>query len=168
MAITLKKEVIVDRWTLLVKDAGGKAGQVYKDTEGLIQKADPPQVSFRRVDVAPSLVGGFLGKARTFILVTNMDLPGYNMYIAVRDYGKNLDLAWYLTYQPSFFERYLNFFLGWFFKKTLVPTLNLFQDEDLRAYTTVVHHAFLEAVDVLTKGTDIQFERKSAGFLGIS
>jgi len=168
MAIVLQKEVIVDRWTLLVKDAGGKAEQIYEDTQTLVKKADPPKVSFERVNVAPSLVEGFLGNERTFILVTNKDLPGYNMYIASRDYGKNLDLAWYLTYQPSLFERAVFKLLGWLLKKTLVPTLNLFQDQDLRAYTTVVHHAFLDAVAVITEGKNIEIDRKSKGFLGIS
>src|ERR1041384_6904501 len=133
MAITLKKEVILDRWSTLVNNGQGKMDQVYTDTENNIKKSEPPKVEFERVNITPSLIGGFLGKERLYIRVINEDLPGYNIYIGVRDYGKNLDCSGYMTYQASLLERIINKLLGWLTKKTLVPTLDLFEEQDLRA-----------------------------------
>ena len=61
-----------------------------------------------------------------------------------------------------------------FFEKMLpnpIVTLDLFDEQDLRAYVGVVHHAFLDAiVDLMVElGQDAsKLERSSKGFLGIS
>lgn len=167
MAITLKKEVIVDRWASIIKGAQGKTESVYKDTETFLGQTQAPKVEWTRVQVNMGFLKGLFDE-RTFILVKNKSLPGYKMFINARDYGNNLDLSWYLTYEPNFFMSLYNATFGLLTKKQLVPDLDIFKEQDLRAYASVVHHAFLEAVDVVTAGKNIQIERKSTGFLGIS
>lgn len=168
MAITLKKEVIVDNWSMIVKDAQGRAEEVFKDTEDYILKSEAPGVKYERVKVNPGFLAGVFGNERTFIKVVNKNLKPYEMYVGARDYGKNLDLSWYLTFQPGFITRILTALLSILSKRTFVPSLNLFQQQDLTAYATVVHHCFLDAIEKITKGTGQDIDRKSRGFLGIS
>lgn len=74
------------------------------------------------------------------------DRPGlndYRIFVGARDYGDNLDISWYLTCEPKFFKRYLsNILTGGASDKALSFNLDLFQQQDLNAYTTVVHTAF--------------------------
>ena len=168
MAKTLTKEVIVDRWWMLVEGASDKVEQVFKDTETNITQSEAPDVKFERVKVSSSFFGGVMGNDRDFIRVKDKHLPGkYDMYIGIRKYGKHLDLVWYLTYEPGLITRIINMIL-FFLKKTLVLNLSLFDEHDLKVYATVVHHCFLQAIEKVTKGTGQEIDRKSKGFLGIS
>ncbi|HEX77591.1 MAG TPA: hypothetical protein G4O03_04165 [Dehalococcoidia bacterium] len=105
-------------------------------------------------------------------MVTNEGLSDYRMYVSARDYGNNLDVSWYLTCEPGFFKRS---FSGLLTKgasdKALSFALDLFKQQDLRAYVTVVHHCLLKAVELLMTGLGqdaSKIERKSRGFLGVS
>ncbi len=51
MAVTLKKEVVVDEWWMLVEGAADKVEQVFKDTEDNIKKSKAPDVTFERVSI---------------------------------------------------------------------------------------------------------------------
>ena len=42
MAVTLKKEVVVDEWWTLVEGAADKVEQVFKDTEDNIKNSKAP------------------------------------------------------------------------------------------------------------------------------
>lgn len=167
MAVRLNKEQVVDRWSMVVKEAQGQVEEVFKDTENLIRKSEAPGVTSERVKANPGLLAGIFGSDRDFIRVANGNLKRYEMYIGVREYGKNLDLSWYLTYEPGLIARLITMVTSRLFPgRAWVPSLNLFQQQDLTAFTTVVHHCFLEAIEKITKGQPI--DRKSKGFLGIS
>jgi hypothetical protein len=105
-------------------------------------------------------------------MVTNEGLKDYRMYIGARDYGNNLDVQWYLTCEPGFFKKTLSAFLTkGASDKALSFILDLFQQQDLSAYATVVHHCLLKALEklMLGLGQDVsKIDRKSRGFLGIS
>jgi hypothetical protein len=94
------------------------------------------------------------------------------MFIGARDYGDTLDVQWYLTCEPGFFKRHLSDILTrGASDKALSFNLDLFQQQDLNAYATVVHHCFLEAIEKLMSGLDqdsSKIDRKSKGFLGVS
>jgi len=55
--------------------------------------------------------------------------------------------------------------------KAMSFNLDLFQQQDLNAYATVVHHCLLKAIEKMMSnlGQDpSKIDRKSKGFLGIS
>jgi hypothetical protein len=133
--------------------------------QGTIARIDGqqlPQIQHETRDLAASLLRA---STRPFLVVThrgNRRLAPYRMHVSVRDYGTALQASWYLSYHRSFFEK-------------LIPDplvkLDLFDEQDLRAYATTVHHAFLDAVvDLLVSlGKDAStLKRDSRGFLGIS
>jgi hypothetical protein len=104
------------------------------------------------------------GDTRPFVVVRNRAngrIHSYWVFVNVRDYGKTLQTSWYLAYLPTFWQR---------FRGRLGLDLDLFDEQDLRAYVSVVHHGLVEAVtDLLTGlGQETDFDRTSKGFLGIS
>ena len=170
--VSLHDEKIIDRWGIIIENGQGKAEQVYKDTEAYINEAKAPAVKSEIVKVTPSWLKGLFGVERTYFMVRNEGLKDYRMYIGARDYGNNLDVQWYLTCEPGFFKKTLSTFLTkGASDKALSFILDLFQQQDLSAYATVIHHCLLKALEklMLGLGQDVsKIDRKSKGFLGIS
>lgn len=166
-AILLKEEV-VDNWSILIEEGQGKAESIFQETEGFIRASKAPGLAIVRQKVAPGIFKGIAGVKRDFLVVTPLDNPRlepFKVYINARDYGNNLDVSWYLTYKPGWFK----IRLPW--ARFSARELDLFDQQDLRAYVTNVHHCLLKAVEKLLVelGQDPgKMDRKSRGFLGIS
>jgi len=183
---TVKNEQVVDKWSILIRNAQGRAGYIFGNTGNAIDQSDVPSVGVVKRKISPGLLKGLLGATRDFMVVTetgNRKLKPYQMFIGARDYGNNLDVSWYLTYRLTFWQRLRAFFralplIGLLFiggepidfEKGL-PNLDFFDEQDLRAYTTNVHGCLKETVEKLLAelGQDpSKINWKSRGFLGIS
>jgi len=164
----IKEEEVVDNWSTLIEEGKGGAERIFKDTEDFLKESKVPGLKIERQKLAPGVLKGLLGVKRDFLVVTplnNPKLEPFKVYINARDYGNNLDVSWYLTYKPKPFR-----FRG-FNPALLLRKMDLFDQQDLRAYVTNAHHCLLKAVEklMLDLGQDpSKLERKSRGFLGIS
>jgi hypothetical protein len=174
--VTLHKQKILDDWSVMIEGAQGREQEIYQWAAWFIQQSQVPGVRIEMIKVkaAPALTGGLLpiGKEREYLMISHESLKDYRMYINARNYGNNLDVSWYLTCEPRFLKRYFSALLT---KESSVTALsfalNLFEQQDLRAYVTVIHHSLLKAVEgLMTRlGQDAsRMDRKSRGFLGIS
>jgi hypothetical protein len=187
----VKKEQVVERWALLIRDGNEHAPEIVQNIKTLILASKAPNITMEQKDVAPSIIRGVFGGRRPFLLIsdtTNANLKRYRMYLNARDYGNNLQVCWYVIYHRPLGELFLKILL-------FVPGLNLvilpiyvlahlpkageaglvtldfFDLQDLTAYVTNAHHCVLDAVDVLLlelSQDPSKIERKSQGFLGIS
>ena len=158
----LRREHVIDRWDMLVDGATGRREEIVRGTVARIDAQGLSQVRHVERDLAASLLRG---GTRPFLIVVhygNRRLTPYRMHVSVRDYGTSLQTSWYLSYHRGFFEK---------LAPNPLVALNLFDEQDLRAYVGTVHHCFLDAVVELltTLGQDTtKLERNSKGFLGIS
>jgi len=185
------REDVVERWDILVEGAQGRAESIFEDTQKLIVATKAPDIKMERKDVAPGVLRGVLGAKRPFLIISNTvnyHLKLYRMYINARGYDNYLQISWYLVYQPSFWSKLAALLLLIpFFNLYVLPfylfsriirarssglfDLDLFDEQDLRAYVTVAHRCLLRVVEKLM--VDLhkdpsKIERKSRGFLGIS
>lgn len=170
----LTKEQVLDSWATLIAKAQGKATDIFQDTEFFIKESKAPSINMERRAIAPGIVRGLMGTTRDFLIITGQDnfrLRPYQIYINARDYGDNLDVSWHLTYKPSFLQSiaamlpYVNVI------PNTLSDLDLFDQQDLRVYTTNAHHCLMKAVEkmMFNLGQDpSKIDRKSKGFLGIS
>lgn len=170
----LRKEQVIDTWSALINNAQGHAQEIFQDTEQNINKSKVPSLTVEKKSIAPGMVSAFFGTEREFLIITNeqnLRLRPYKVFLNARDYGDNLDLSWYVTYRPSL----------WLAAASMLPfgnvlnnnlsELDIFDQQDLRAYVTVAHHSLLETVEKLMLSMQqdpSKIERKSRGFLGIS
>lgn len=172
MRVTLKDEKIIDRWSMILKDGQEKAEQIYQDTENFIKESRAPGIRIERTKVKTGWLKGLLGKEREYMMVSNEALGDYRMFIGARDYGNNLDISWFLTCEPGFFKKRLsNVLTSGASDKALSLSLDIFLQQDLNAYATVVHHCLQDAIGKLMSGMGqdpSKIDRKSRGFLGIS
>lgn len=170
----LRKDQVEDSWSMLIGKAHGKAEEVFQDVDTNIKENNVPSITMERKPVSPGIISGYIGNARDFLIVTDnqsMRLSPYKIFINVRDYGDNLDVSWYMTFKPSIWQAVLSLIP---FINTVQKTLaecDVFDQQDLRAYATVVHHSVIKSVEKLMQELNqdpSKMERKSRGFLGIS
>lgn len=174
----VKKEQVIDNWGILIKNGQGRAETIFQDTQNLINESRAPDIEMERKSLSPGVLKGILGTKRDFLIIrnnTNRNLKTYQIYINARDYGNNLHVSWYLVTKLGFwrtlFARIFFFILREPQPQTLVAELDLFDQQDLVAYTTNAHHCLIEAVEKLMLDLNqdpSKIDRKSKGFLGIS
>lgn len=168
MAITLKEESILNEWTMMVDHGSGSAGAVIDGIKARLQEAQVPGNCNWKIEEVKS--SGFFAKVRReFLIVTLDEFSDYHMYIGIRDYGVHLDCCRFLTVEPGFLKKWASEKLTGYADALSAPK-NILIHQDLRAWTTVVHHAVVGSVEeLMTKlGQDTtRLNRGSKGFLEI-
>jgi hypothetical protein len=163
--LSLKNEIIIDSWDKLINNAAGKDAWVFDTAEQHIKDANAPSITLSRAAMS---MGMFSAK-RDFLIVKHKQLKEYAVYIGAMDYGRDLYVSWYLAVFPSMLKRFIS-------KKAygdptiLSSQMNLFDQQDLRAYVGIAHHSLQRVVEDLSKELKQDFstmERKSKGFLAI-
>jgi hypothetical protein len=169
----LRKEQVSDTWAALIENAQGNGDQLLKDTEEFIIASKAPDIQMGYKEIAPGFVSGMIGKKRKFLIIIEQTfrLKPYQIYMCARDYGNNLDVSWFLTYKPSLWQSIASLIPYVNIIPHSLSDLDLFDQQDLRAYTTNAHRCMQKAVDKLMVSLQqdpSKLERKSRGFLGIS
>lgn len=140
MAVTLKDEKILDSWGLVMEGAAGHAHSLTERIEGLLKHGELPGISWKITEAQPGMLKGWFGKKRDYLMITSESLKDYRMYLGARDYGKHLDVSWFLTVEPGFFKSVFSSMLAHGNMNAISFSLDVFDSQDLRAYVTAVHH----------------------------
>lgn len=170
----LRKEEVIDTWSVLIENAQGNEERVLKETNDFLRASQAPNLGISRRDLSPGLIRGIMGEQRDFLVVTertNLRLAPYQIYVNARNYGLNLAVDWCLTFRPTFWMALLSLIPYVSLIPKVVSDLDLFDQQDLRAYVTNAHHCMLKAVDNLMLGLEqdpSKIDRRSRGFLGVS
>ena len=170
----LRKDQVEDSWSTLIENAQGKAEGIFHNTEAFIKENNVDSLLMTNESIAPGFVKSMFGKAREFLVVVYSEsfrLKPYQIFVNARDFGNNLDVSWYLTYRPSIWQVLASLIPFVKAASEALRELDLFDQQDLRAYATVVHRSVLKSVDKLMldlKQDPSKMERRSRGFLGIS
>jgi len=168
MAIKMKEEAILNEWAMVLDHASGNVQVLLDDIQRrLLESKIPGGCTW---DMRKVKSRGLFSKVkREFLLVRLREFNDYRVYIGIRDYGIHLDCCRFLTLEPGFFKK-------WFARKlfesekALSQPNNILIAQDLRAWTTVVHHAVVDSVEGLMnklgKNPNL-LQRGSKGFLEI-
>jgi hypothetical protein len=91
------------------------------------------------------------------------------MFLGARDYGASLDASWFLTVNAGGLTRAIS-------KRAtgnplaLSQQLDIMTQQDLRAFTTISHHCFKRAIDIVCEElnqTPPGLNASSKGFLSV-
>jgi hypothetical protein len=162
---TLKSEMVVQSWSALVDGGAGKDQWVLDQTERRIKEASPPPVSSRREAVS----SGLFGEKRNFLIVTHKALREYEMFIGARDFGQHLDVAWYVTVNPSSLKRAISKRIRGN-PSALSQEIPVFAQQDLSAYIELADNCLQKTVNQLLDELKLDYstiDRKSKGVLNI-
>jgi hypothetical protein len=171
---TLRKEQVIDNWSILIENAQGNAGMVFQETERFIKESKAPSLEMKMRAMSPGVIRSLMGTKRDFLEVTdreNIRMIPYQIYVNARDYGNNLDVSWYLTFRPTWWQAFLSLIPFVSIIPKTISDLDLFDQQDLTAFATNAHHCLLKTVEKLMANLNqdpSKIDRKSRGFLGIS
>jgi hypothetical protein len=171
MAVSLKDEKLIDSWGVVREGGAGKYEHTLAYVKQRLHSSELPGVEWKNVEVQPGMIKGMFGKRRDYLMVTCQGLKDYHMYVGARDYGKHLDISWFLTVEPGFFKSAFSAMLAHGNINALSFSLDIFDNQDLRAYVTSVHRcAVKQAVEQvgqeLNQDTS-KYNWKSKGFLEV-
>ena len=170
----LRKDQVEDSWSTLIENAQGRSEDVFRNAEEFTKENNVPSLVMTKESIAPGFVKSMFGKAREFLVVVYSEsfrLKPYQIFVNARDFGNNLDVSWYLTYRPSIWQVLASLIPFVKAASEALRELDVFDQQDLRAYATIVHRSVLKSVDKLMldlKQDSSKIERRSRGFLGIS
>lgn len=171
MAVTLNDEKILDQWGVVIESGAGRDTAVLQTIQGWLKASELPGVAWQIVDAQTSMFKGLFGNKRSYLMVTSEAVKDYRMYVGARDYGRHLDISWFLTVEPGFFKGAFSAMLANGNYQALSFSLDVFKNQDLRAYVTSVHRFCVrKAVEQVT--TELHqdtsgFDWKSKGFLQV-
>jgi hypothetical protein len=176
----LRKERIIDNWAALIDEACIENGdsqtpdKLYKDVSTFLDSSEAPNLRVERKHLAPSVMRELAGDRREFLVLTdttNYRLRPYQIYISSRPYGINLACEWYLTYKPTHLMALLSLIPYVNVIPQTLSDIDLFDQQDLRAYATNAHHCLLRAVQELMlklHQDPSTLNRQSKGFFGLN
>ena len=165
MAVKLSRDKILDNWSSLVHNGAGNQERVYSMTEQALTDSKIPNISWKRDQVSTALFGG----TRDFLIIDNRTLSEYKMFLCARDFGSHLDCAWYLTCKPGLFKKTISKYTAGN-PNALSMNLDVFSQQDLNAWASCVHQAFLRSTKELMEELkqDITgMNTRSKGYLAV-
>jgi len=172
---TLTEEKVLDNWGITIPGAQGRENEVFESIMKEISQLALPGVDLTREDAAAGFLKGLFGQKREFLFIRNREITDYKIYVGVRSYGKTLDVSWFVTFEPGFFRRGVAAAKAGFGAalgvEAIIYSLDMFKQQDLRAFASVVHHAVLDVVEktMASLGQDTsKIDRRSKGSLRIS
>jgi len=181
--LVLREDKILEKWSVLIQNAKGKGSEIVKRITNNVEEANVPGMKAEMAKVFPKMVPGFLDtkvfktierEGRDYLMIRNSSIDSMLLLVGAQDYGKNLFVSWYLICEPRTVDKVFAAFSGKLAddKAKWMPVINnIFMEEELTAYVTLVHHCVLNVVEGLMSnmGEDYsKIDRKSRGFLGIS
>jgi len=172
--VTLKEGKILDQWATLLEQCQGEEEGVFRLVEEALTGYQAPGVTWKRESVATGFWKALKGKRRDFILVRNERFDDYLIVIGARDYGTSLDISWYLLESAKgLIRRLLAMIPGmWIVLRFFgqLKALDVFDQQDLRAWVTMGHRSVKKAVEELIekRKLEIQIDWKSRGMLGVA
>ena len=162
---SIKSDRIIDQWAAIVDAAAGKGDRIYTLLDTELTKANIPQVSWTRGEVNR----GIMTRGREFLILKNAGLREYTMYVYARDVGLHLNCGWFLTIEPGFlkgvFSRHMTGS-----PVAFSQSLGVFSQQDLSAWTSIVHRTFLRIIKELMEDLDQDItgmNTTSKGFLSV-
>ncbi|MEW6680031.1 MAG: hypothetical protein AB1297_03270 [bacterium] len=164
---SLRRENVKEHWAHLIENGQGKGEEVLTSTEILLKETDVWLKTERKTKF-PGVIRGVLGVKKDFLVITDPWLGNYEFLVNARDYGKYLDVSYYLMYKPTLWDIIVSIIL--FFKKEKrepkdFRDLDLFQLRDLHAHSENIKHCSEKAVNSLKVSLDQRpLEIKARGF----
>ena len=111
-----------------------------------------------------------MGNEREFLVLKDkqrLSLQAYQVFLNARDYGENFDVSWYLTCRPTIAQVLGSLFVKSYSAEKEISDLNVFDQQDVRAYAMNAKHCMRKAVEkVLNEAgydpSKIDWSRKGA------
>jgi hypothetical protein len=157
MAMNISRKAIIDSWSTIVENGAGQEQRLIDTTIQFINEAKMPNVTLYRDECF--VVSGLSRIRRDLLILTHAHYRKISMFLGATAYGASLNVGWFLTFTPSFFSR-----------KFIPATVDIFAQQDLRAFVSIAHHCMKKALEAVCEDLEQSpagLNEKSTGFLSV-
>ncbi|MFA5746793.1 MAG: hypothetical protein WC926_01825 [Candidatus Paceibacterota bacterium] len=184
-----KESEIVEQWGTLIEGAQGKQQDFYKAIRERLNELQPPKLDISQEKICASLLRQLKGESRMFLVLKSKYFDGYVVRVGAEDYGKQLNISWYMTQTPSKFIQFLLGLPSLVFlllypvyiaviiyekavkKRVSLENMDLFDKDEFSAFAGTVHHSVLYGSRYISEAVGFDFskvDQKSRGFLNLN
>jgi len=184
-----KESEIIEQWGTLIEGADGRQQEFYKTIRERLNALQPPKLEFSQEKICASLIRQLKGESRIFLVIKSKYFSGYVVRVGAEDYGKQLNISWYMTQTPSKIMQFLlglpslvflllyPVYLGVLIyekivrKQVSLENMDLFDKDEFSAFAGTVHHSVLFATQYVSEAVGFDFskvDQKTRGFLNLS
>lgn len=153
--LSLKDGKIVRQWSTLLPGCQDEAPGLIKAVQDRLASFEVPGLSWKEESASTGFLKSMMGKRRDFLIVRSEKFSEWLVCIGAQDYGRFLDVVWYLTAAPKFLNRMRSAAAG----EVLVDELDVFDQQDVNAYASVTRIAVQEATEELANKRQLDWAR---------
>jgi len=185
----IKDNEIVEQWSTLIEGAQGRQAEFYQLVEDRLEELQPPHIEISRQKIYPSLISQMQGSNRLFIVIKNKRFANYVIYAGAEDYGKQIQICWFLTTRLSKLTEWganmpaviswiifpfwlIEALIGKITKRSIrLEHMDVFDSLELAAFAGTVHHAVTNGSQTISNTVGFDFskvDQKSKGFLNLN
>lgn len=153
--LSLKDGKIVREWSTILPGCQGEGTGLLETIQQKLGSYEVPGLSWKEESASTGFMKGLMGKRRNVLVVRNEQFSEWLVCIGAQDYGRFLNVVWYLTTSP----RFLNKMRGAAAGEVLVDELDVFDQQDVNAYASVTRMAVVSATEEFAKKRELDLQR---------
>lgn len=160
--LKLKDSKIFSDWSSLLPDCQGEGPGLLQSIQDLLASGQVPGISWKEESASTGLMKGLLGKRRNVLVVRSEQFPEWLVCIGAQDYGRFLNVVWYLTAAPKFLNKLRGgglIGLATGGGAVLVDELDVFDKQDFDAFADITRMAVISATEEFAKRRQLDLSR---------
>lgn len=153
--LTLKDAKIVREWSTILPNCQGEGPGLLESIQQKLSSFEVPGLSWKEESASTGFLKGMMGKRRNVLVVRNEAFSEWLVCIGAQDYGRFLNVVWYLTASPKFLNKLRGAGTG----EVLVDELDVFDQQDVNAYASVTRMAVVAATEEFAEKRELDMAR---------
>ena len=153
--LSLKDGKIVREWSSMLPECQAEGPGLVETIQRKLAAYEIPGLSWKEESASTGFMKSMMGKRRDFLVVRTEQFSEWLVCIGARDYGRFLNVVWYLTASPKFLNKMRGIGLG----DVFVDELDVFDQQDVNAFAAVTRMATVSATEEFAEKRDLDLQR---------
>ena len=153
--LNLKDGKIAREWSTMLPECQAEGPGLVGTIQKKLAAYEVAGLSWQEESASTGFMKSMLGKRRDFLVVRTEQFPEWLVCVGAKDYGRFLNVVWYLTVSPKFLNKMRGVGAG----TILTDELDVFDQQDVSAFAAVTRMATVTATEELAEKRDLDLQR---------
>ncbi len=162
MGLTLKDAKIMDQWSVMLPGCQGEGPGLMQAVQQTLSSYEVDGLSWKEESASTGLLKGLMGKRRDVLVVRHEKFNEWLVCIGAQDYGRFLNVVWYLTASPGLMSKLRGggvVGLATGGGQFVLGDLDVFDQQDVSAFVAVTRMATQAAAEQLAQKRQLNIDR---------
>ena len=161
--LSLKDGKIVREWSILLPECQAEAPGLIATIQKKLAAYEVQGLSSNEESASTGFFKSVMGKRRDFLVVRVEQFSEWLVCIGARDYGRTLNVVWYLVTSPKFLNKIRSAAAG----DVLVDELDVFDQQDVNAFASLTRMVTVSSTEEIAQKKDLNLDRLDKQARGI-